>query len=276
MQTIIIDEEFRHLLPGLDAQTYSSLEESIIKHGCLSPLVLWEGILIDGYNRYKICIEHDIPFETVEKEFGSREEVLIWIISHQMARRNLTAIQLTHFRGLHYRAEVKIRGASNQFSRESEKSQNATQQGSTATRLGKQYRVSRDTIVRDSKASRGIDAIGEASSEAKRKLLSGEVVMNKKKLESLASLDRGEIETIAAEIEDGTYQRKQPVAPGASVGDEPAVPMHPEVQRLDSAIRDMTSEFLSDFRKQGSGGVAELKAALRSHIDMLERLYMSL
>jgi hypothetical protein len=45
--------------------------------GCRDPLVLWNGILIDGYNRYKICTENNIPFKTIDKEFASREEVLI-------------------------------------------------------------------------------------------------------------------------------------------------------------------------------------------------------
>ena len=124
MEEIIIDEEFRILLPTLDAETFRLLEENILQHGCRDPLVLWNGILIDGYNRYKICSHHNIPFTTVNMEFDSREEVLIWIISNQISRRNLTPMQLSHFRGLHYHAEKKIQGKNNQFAQESEKGQN--------------------------------------------------------------------------------------------------------------------------------------------------------
>ena len=110
MSGIIIDEEFRCLLPALDEETYRLLEGSILEHGCRDPLVLWDGILIDGYNRYRICTEHDVPFGTVDKEFGSREEALIWIITNQVSRRNLTPMQLSHFRGLHYKADKKNQG----------------------------------------------------------------------------------------------------------------------------------------------------------------------
>ena len=48
MQEIIIDEEFRFLLPALDEETFRLLEENILEHGCLVPLVLWNGILIDA------------------------------------------------------------------------------------------------------------------------------------------------------------------------------------------------------------------------------------
>ena len=47
----------------------------------------------------------------------------------------------------------------------------------TVARLSEKYRVSPKTIERDAKASKAIDAIGQASSEARRKLLSSEVLV---------------------------------------------------------------------------------------------------
>ena len=82
MQNIVIDEEFKFLLPTLDKETYARLEEDIIQNGCRDALVLWGDVLIDGYNRYAICTEHDIPFKTVNKELGTREDALIWIITN--------------------------------------------------------------------------------------------------------------------------------------------------------------------------------------------------
>jgi len=91
MESIIIDEEFKLLLPTLDKQTYDSLERSLLIYGAREPLVLWNGILIDGYNRYKICTEHNLPFITTNMEFNSRDEVMTWIIENQISRRNLTS-----------------------------------------------------------------------------------------------------------------------------------------------------------------------------------------
>ena len=53
---IIIDEEFRILLPQLDEETFRLLEENILEYGCRDPLVLWNGIVISlknhtAYNR---------------------------------------------------------------------------------------------------------------------------------------------------------------------------------------------------------------------------------
>ena len=81
MENIIIDEEFRSLLPALDKVTFALLEENLLENGIRDPLVLWNNILIDGYNRYSLSKKHAIPFTTVNKEFDSRDDVLIWIIS---------------------------------------------------------------------------------------------------------------------------------------------------------------------------------------------------
>jgi len=46
MQQIIIDREFRYLLPMLDEKAFADLEADILDNGVRDSLVLWEGILI--------------------------------------------------------------------------------------------------------------------------------------------------------------------------------------------------------------------------------------
>ena len=88
---MIIDNEFKGLIPPLTDEEYKGLEESILSEGCRDALVLWGEILVDGHNRYEICTRHNIPFKTVQKEFTSRDEVMLWMIDTQFSRRNLDA-----------------------------------------------------------------------------------------------------------------------------------------------------------------------------------------
>ena len=277
MQEIIIDEEFKILLPTLDEQTYRLLEENILEHGCRDPLVLWNGILIDGYNRYNICTEHNIPFNTVDKEFNSREEALIWIISNQVSRRNLTPIQLSYFRGLHYEADKKVHDANNRYERQSRLAQNEPIYfGATASRLAEQYRVSRETIKRDSKLAEALNSIGEASPEAKRKILSEEVAIDKNKLESLSSATTEEIEAVAAEIEEGTYKRRSPRTPTQTEAIRTADSILPGIRQLNVVIKDFANNFNSMLQQLNNGGDVEFKTVLRSYIDQLEDLYKNI
>ncbi len=34
----------------------------------------WDGVIVDGHNRYAICRKHDLPYQTATKDFGTREE----------------------------------------------------------------------------------------------------------------------------------------------------------------------------------------------------------
>ena len=96
---MIIDNEFKNLIPELTAEEYKGLEESILSEGCRDALVVWGDILVDGHNRYKICTEHDVPFTTIQREFSDRDEVKLWIMKNQLSRRNLNdfqRIEVTH------------------------------------------------------------------------------------------------------------------------------------------------------------------------------------
>lgn len=90
MQSIIVDSEFKDLIPPLSKDEYSQLEANILAEGCRDPLVVSDGTLIDGHNRYEICTRHNIPFTTVEKDFPDREAAMDWIDANQLGRRNLS------------------------------------------------------------------------------------------------------------------------------------------------------------------------------------------
>jgi N6-adenosine-specific RNA methylase IME4 len=86
-----IDQEFKSLIPPLTAEEYAQLEKNVIAEGCRDALVIWQGTIIDGHNRYEICQKHSISYEIVEKDFDSREKAKEWIILNQFGRRNLSA-----------------------------------------------------------------------------------------------------------------------------------------------------------------------------------------
>ena len=89
-QSLIIDEEFKLLIPPLTIEELNGLENSILSEGCRDAIVTWNGVIIDGHNRYDICRKNGIAYKTENKTFENRDDVKIWIIRNQFARRNLT------------------------------------------------------------------------------------------------------------------------------------------------------------------------------------------
>ena len=88
--TLIVNEELKTLLPPLSAEEYAGLEASILKDGCLSPLVAWNDILVDGHHRYEICEKHGVPFVVTSISLKNLDDAKLWAGRHQEYRRNLT------------------------------------------------------------------------------------------------------------------------------------------------------------------------------------------
>jgi hypothetical protein len=90
----------KNLLPPLTDTEFTGLEESILKDGCLSPLVVWNNILVDGHHRYEICRKHGILFSVKNVTFDNLDEAKFWHWQHQEHRRNLTP---------YHRAEIALK-----------------------------------------------------------------------------------------------------------------------------------------------------------------------
>ena len=86
-----IDPEFMALIPPLQEEEYRQLEQNILAYKkCRDAIVVWDGTIVDGHNRFRICATHGVPFEIKEVEFESRDEAKLWILDNQLGRRNLT------------------------------------------------------------------------------------------------------------------------------------------------------------------------------------------
>ena len=84
-----INPELRDLLPKLTKSERDGLEADLIAHGPKEALVVWNGTIVDGHNRYEICTRNNIPFHTVEYKFDGIEAAKEYVLRNQMSRRNL-------------------------------------------------------------------------------------------------------------------------------------------------------------------------------------------
>ncbi len=94
--SITIDPEFRAMIPPLTVAERAALKVQIQEAGrALNPILTWRGIIVDGHNRYDLCTELGLPYETRELDPSpiNREAVKRWMFEHQAGRRNLSVDQ---------------------------------------------------------------------------------------------------------------------------------------------------------------------------------------
>ena len=149
MPELIIDREFKNLIPPLSRSEYLQLEENIIVEGCREPIITWKGIIVDGHNRYEICTRHNIAFSIKEKDFDCREAAIAWICANQLGRRNVTEETRKFLIGMQYESAkiaAKFRNAQglNQYTKATPKQDVPSQY--TGRRIAEQQHISPGTV----------------------------------------------------------------------------------------------------------------------------------
>jgi DNA modification methylase len=170
-------QELESLIPPLSNEEFKQLERNILEEGIREPLITWNGILIDGHNRYRIAQEHDMNYETLEKEFENINRVKEWMINNQFGRRNLSnyqrsvlALQLEDVFREKAKENLKIYNG-NQYDAPCQISDNL-QKIDTKKEIAKVANVSHDTIAKVKK----IEA--NATPEVKARLNTGTMSIN--------------------------------------------------------------------------------------------------
>ena len=102
-----------HLLPPLSGEQFSSLESDILEHGCYAPIIVNEAmIVIDGYNRFRICEKHGLPYKMLVFSFADLLEAKQWALDTQKGRRNLDKWELGKI-ALKLKPEIEARAQAN-------------------------------------------------------------------------------------------------------------------------------------------------------------------
>ena len=204
LNALKIDPEFQGKIPPLTFEELNQLESNILRDGrIINPIIVWEGLIVDGHNRFTIAKKHpEIPFTVHEKTFANRYEAIIWICKNQLGRRNLTPEQKKYLIGKQYEAEKSAKGGD----RKSKVSQSTGQNGPlidehpTRKRIAAENGVNDSFVKRAEQFSKGVDAAEEAVPGTRQKVLSGEVKPTAAEIASVARAPPEKRPALVAEI----------------------------------------------------------------------------
>lgn len=198
-----INPEYAKVIPPLSSDEYKELENNILADGIIiSPLIVWNGVIIDGHNRFKIATEHpEISFTVFNKDFINEYEAIAWICKNQLGRRNLTKSRHKYLIGQRYEYEklAYVRDENGRFapSAQNEHSVEATK---TCERIAKEVGVGQATVRRNGKYSKGVDIAEKISPGIREDILSHKISVPSKELEQLPSMTATEQESAVQQI----------------------------------------------------------------------------
>src|SRR5215813_5778993 len=84
-----------NMFPMIEGNAFEELKRDIAAQGILEPIRLYQGMILDGRNRYaagKAC-GHEFSVDDFVQWEGTLAEAEAWVISTNMHRRQLTTKQ---------------------------------------------------------------------------------------------------------------------------------------------------------------------------------------
>jgi hypothetical protein len=221
LQILKIDKNFKNLIRPLQKKELLQLEANLLADGCRDPIITWNGFIIDGHNRYELCMKHQISYAVFEMEFDCRESVVAWICANQLGRRNITEETRKFLIGMQYESEklahsLKNAGGRNQYSQpgelpcaiseSSEETKPSFSGHVTAQRIAQGNQISGGTVLKYAAYTRALETIGQKAPEMVPKILSGRYKISHKNIIELSGLTSVEIKKVGRRMERNQQQ----------------------------------------------------------------------
>ena len=205
LRRLKIDPEFQSKIPPLTFEELNLLEANILEEGrIISPLIVWNGLIVDGHNRFAILENHpEIEYTVLEKEFANRYEAIVWICKNQLGRRNLTPQQFKYLIGQRYEAEKQAHGGERKAT---DKICPLTSSHQTRASIAQEAKVSEGFVQNAAGYAKGVDAAEDAVPGTRAKILSGEI---KPTAAELAAVSRAAPEERPALVEEICKPKKR-------------------------------------------------------------------
>ena len=157
-QKLQIDPYFRRLSVPATEDEQKQLEASLLREGCKEPVIVWNGVILDGHKRYEICSYEEISFEVVNKRFHTREEAAEWLCGYRIPKIKLYQTMFKYLVGEKYLLEKQLYIKQQEAAAENGKKIDQWR-GSFA--IANEFGINRSSVQRFGKLAGSLDQIAE-------------------------------------------------------------------------------------------------------------------
>lgn len=268
MDRLIIDPEFRDKIPPLTEDEFTLLEENILSDGAVfSPLIVWDGTILDGHNRYEIIQKHpELTYAVHKMSFDNRYEALSWICKHQLGRRNLTPQQKKYLIGQRYEAEKMAHGGERVATVQNEPLPSSHK---TRAQIANDTSTSESYVMRAGWYAQGVDAAEEALPGIKQEILTGAIKPTETAVAAVAKAAPEERPRLAADLKKSKDDRDKKPRPAYHKA-PPAASRKAEMQK----IAEISAEMERDKAPSTEENVlCSLDGEIVSFMELFDRIF---
>lgn len=274
-----INEEFKNKIPPLTPAEFQQLKENILADGEIyEPIAVWNGVIVDGHNRWKIIREHpEIPYKVKEMDFADKWAAFEWMYRKQLGRRNLSDEQKAYMIGKMYEARKKTRGGQRANDNASKRdAQNGQLVSETDKRshgvsgeIAMELNIGRNTVRRAEHFAKGVDAIREVSPAAAEKVLGGKSGVSKQTIAEMRNADGDKVKEIAKAIENGEPLKATTFPSGRERKKEEEYQFLGNHDRESPAVEYSIDDLLEEMRAVNDDFLGKYRRMLKYHAKLI-------
>lgn len=219
-----IDPEFKRLSVPFSPEEERKLENSLIRKGCMEAIAVWHGCILDGHKRYDICSYEEMDYETVEMDFATREEAIIWVCKKRVMESSADKTIYKYLVGKWYNAEKTKIHAKRKEERRKSLDLEIKQKGAAGQlvsvpvdRISKviaaQISMSHNSVEAYGMLAKFLDEIAEKDEAFFTALVENKIFVSFEKLRKFAQMDETKLNNIRRKLlreEDVKMRRRKP------------------------------------------------------------------
>ncbi len=198
---LLEDDEFKTLDLPLSEEKRTALEYLIGKDLCHEPIIVWHERIIDGYERYQLYQKYHRTYGVKEENFTGRNQAIVWICQHQLARHDLTTNAEAWLLSRLY--EAKCSDATSAETSPAQETRKAIQD-----QICKDRHISEASLRRYVAFGKQLDSMEETHPGVRNRVLTGELKVAREHMKELLSMPASDLQRM---INDPACQKLIPI-----------------------------------------------------------------
>lgn len=188
-----VEGTFQRLSIPAKEEQQSLLEKSLRKNGCREPIITWNGMILDGYKRYRYCMEEGIELSVEERDFDSQEEAISWVCRRRIKDCEHHTASYRYLVGKLYYEQKKIYRALRNLPENQRKIKLNPMYNRVSQYLGEELHLNRATVEHYGSYALAMDQIAEKCPALFDALLRGQIVLSVSETHKIGEYDEKQL-----------------------------------------------------------------------------------
>ena len=187
--TLATDRVFLSLSVPFGPERETELEKSLLRDGCREPIIVWDGVIIDGYKRYRICSAEAIDFSVKEMDFPSEEEAVSWVCRRRIPEHPKHSVPYRYLVGRLYNAQKRIYREVRKQPEDIRTVQLNPDWDRVSYYIAEEFDLNHATIENHGSYATWLEQIADKAWPLFKAILSGTIAATRKEIRSYAEMD---------------------------------------------------------------------------------------